>query len=160
MDLRHGNWIINKMIFSLSPVVPGAPPTPPSVSKHMETVETKISFFTSLCLLGKNCHFLSFMVVFSKSNWYMYTSITCSHETFPHSAISYALSVLQYCQLLCFACHAQYLTHFLSCCCRHHYSSCRRLCECSWWGTQQFWIRGLSGGDWLPWNSDSVLCHG
>ena len=47
-------------------VVSDAPPTPPSISKHIEDNETKMPFITSLKLLLKNVYFVMYMVVFSE----------------------------------------------------------------------------------------------
>ena len=58
-------------------VVPDAPPTPPSISKHIEDSETKMSFITSIKLLFKNVYFLMYMVVFGELRLLMITHYFC-----------------------------------------------------------------------------------
>ena len=56
-------------------VVSDAPPTPPSISKHIEDSETKMPFSTSLKLLFKNVYFVMYMVVFSELEQRMITHL-------------------------------------------------------------------------------------
>ena len=48
------------------PVVPSAPPSPPSVSKHIEDGMKKMNILQSIAALLKNINFVVFLIIFGE----------------------------------------------------------------------------------------------